>query len=334
MFTSKNYISNIDDVPSNWIFEYYLGTEPLHGQRIQLKSIFNSDDKNPSMYIYFDPIEQVYKFKCFSTGNFGHAINLVMFLTKKNFKNASEQIIADYKEFLKTGNHVKGIIYNNERWQVCKYDTRSFSKRDADYWSAYNISSKLLNYWNVVSLNTYTMCNEEKSFDVRGLGIYGFFKKNGDLYKIYQPFIRDRKFIKVQDYLQGSEQLKGLNYLVIVSSMKDGLALLSLGLCVDFIAPDSENTILDSEVIDQFKQQYKAICVVLDRDKAGINAMNEYYKRYNFPFVYFQHEKDLADLVKLRGKDEARIIIVPKINKALEKYEEIQYNLCGSSLEL
>ena len=35
-------ISDIDDIPSNWIFEYYLGTEPLHGQRIQLKSIFNN----------------------------------------------------------------------------------------------------------------------------------------------------------------------------------------------------------------------------------------------------------------------------------------------------
>ncbi len=47
---------------------------------------------------------------------------------------------------------------------------------------------------------------------------------DGTLYKIYQPKVQKKKFIKVTDYIQGSDQLAGHNHLVITSSLKDILS--------------------------------------------------------------------------------------------------------------
>ena len=72
MFSSKNFISRIQDVPAKWIFEKYFGLpEPLKGQKVTINSIFNSEDKTPSMVLYFNTDHQEYRFKDFSTGEFG-----------------------------------------------------------------------------------------------------------------------------------------------------------------------------------------------------------------------------------------------------------------------
>ena len=66
---STNIITSINEVPREWVFEYYLNLkEKLTGQDVKILSVFNAKDKVPSMFIYFDVSTDKYKFKDFSTG--------------------------------------------------------------------------------------------------------------------------------------------------------------------------------------------------------------------------------------------------------------------------
>ena len=72
------------------------------------------------------------------------------------------------------------------------------------------------------------MVKGEDSLEISHDTMYGFFKEDGTLYKIYSPKIRRKKFIKVKDYLQGLDQLKyDKPYLVICSSLKDALCIIT-----------------------------------------------------------------------------------------------------------
>jgi hypothetical protein len=80
MISTKNLVSQLEDVPKEWVFEYYLNlTEKLTGQSVKIKSVFNSREKTASMYIYMDN-NNTYKYKDFSSGNGGDALNLVQTL--------------------------------------------------------------------------------------------------------------------------------------------------------------------------------------------------------------------------------------------------------------
>ena len=49
MIRTTQLVSDLNEVPETWIFEYYLNlTEKLDGQDIKMTSIFNSKDKEPS----------------------------------------------------------------------------------------------------------------------------------------------------------------------------------------------------------------------------------------------------------------------------------------------
>ena len=67
MITTKNFASNQKDIKSSWVFEYYLDLpERLTGQDVKIKSIFNPNEKTPSMFIYLDTNRNEYKYKDFS----------------------------------------------------------------------------------------------------------------------------------------------------------------------------------------------------------------------------------------------------------------------------
>ena len=52
MISTKNLIARLEDVPKEWVFEFYLKlSEKLTGQSVKIKSIFNSREKTPSMHI-------------------------------------------------------------------------------------------------------------------------------------------------------------------------------------------------------------------------------------------------------------------------------------------
>jgi len=68
MISIENLIEYIH-IPDEWIFEKYLNLPQLNGQYIKMKSLFNSGDNDPSMFIYYDTGKGTYRFKDFSSGH-------------------------------------------------------------------------------------------------------------------------------------------------------------------------------------------------------------------------------------------------------------------------
>jgi hypothetical protein len=162
------------------------------------------------------------------------------------------------------------------------------------------------------------MTKDDKELCIKGLYLYGYFKADGTLYKIYQPKTLDKKFIKVSNYIQGMHQCTGERNLVITSSLKDVMSIKSLKLNIDVIAPDSENTMLKQDIMEELQSKYKKIVVLFDNDDAGIKAMQSYKEKYPFiEITVLPMSKDVSDSIKDHGAKEVRNRLVPILDKKL-----------------
>jgi 5S rRNA maturation endonuclease (ribonuclease M5) len=330
MLKTKNLVSGVKEVPYTWIFEHYCNLpEKLGGQDLKITSLWKNE-RTPSMCIYFDRTANKYKFKDFSTDRQGDAYTLVKELKNCDFYQAAHDIVDNYNEFVLHNNGGYDIqeFKKQSKYRVVDTVVRGWTTADQYFWTKFNIGSRLLEQHCVKPLESYTMSKEEdgdvKTLEISGRNIYGYFKANGELYKIYQPKVQDKKFIKVKDYVQGSEQLKGHDYLVIASSLKDLMSLKSLNLKVDVIAPDSENSMIKKEMMEELKSRYKTVITLFDNDEAGIKAMNKYEEQYQIPFIHLRMSKDLADSVRDFGSRETTVKLVPLLNRRIVTEDHAQ----------
>jgi hypothetical protein len=320
IFTTENF-----PVPSTWIFEKFLNLpEKLEGQNVSMLSIFNKKDSNPSMIIYVADNDR-YKFNCFSSGRKGDAIDLIQHLynlptRQEAFKKAYDfWMSGDYESY-----DTRVILKST--FEITQYKTRGWNTNDAAYWLQFHIGSDDLKEHYVQPLEEYTTVKTtgdqkvERTFSREYC--YGFFRKNGSLYKIYNPYIKKAKFIKVQNYIQGHDQLKfEAGWLVILASLKDMMSFKRLGFPnVECIAPDSENTLLTQEQLDYYLQKYKFVSVLFDGDTAGKKSALKYHEDYGLPFTTFEVENDIAECVKQHGIKNTRLFLQPKLLKTKREY--------------
>jgi 5S rRNA maturation endonuclease (ribonuclease M5) len=314
MISTKNLISDLEEVPREWVFEYYLNLrEKLTGQNIKMLSAFNVRDKVPSMFIYQDGGK--YKFKDFSSGFQGDQVELVRYLFNYDARfKATNRIITDYQEYLKhNAPAVRGPIQFHDKFKVVDFEMRHWNTLDQKYWTQFKIGSSILSQYNVVPLEFFTMSKTEIDDSVTSYRfsrpyVYGYFRNDGELYKIYMPKIPEKKFIKIQNYTQGMDQLQyDSKYLLIVSSLKDLLSFKKLGIGnIECIAPDSENTMIGESVINKLREKYAKIIVLFDNDEPGKKAAQRYQDKYNIPHVILEMSKDLSDSVKDHGIETVR----------------------------
>lgn len=320
MLRTKSIITDITEVPSTWVFETFLKLPcKLTGQELKMRSVF-SEDKTASFCLYTEG--DSYKFKDFSTGYSGDCINLVQKLRDTNIGEAITVIVKAYNEYLLNGGTPEvGDYKADSKYKLDSTTFRPWNKLDSDYWSKYKIGSELLDKYNVKPIESYLLKKEDGSNEIliQGNYIYGYLRSNGDLYKIYQPYNKKKKFLKIDRYTQGADQLtKTVPYLVICSSLKDMMAFERLGFKnAEVIAPDSENTLLSEESMIKLKKWYKNICTLLDNDEAGVKAMMTYKEKYNINSVHLKLEKDISDDVKVHGIMHTRQLIYPLLTKAL-----------------
>jgi hypothetical protein len=322
MIQTTSVVTEYPDVPNTWPFEHYLRlNEKLTGQDVNIHSVFNSKDKKPSLFIFVK--NGKYSYKDFSVDKGGDAISLVqhMFSYDKRWE-AVHKIVSDYNDYLlNNGKYPLTEFKRRAKFQIDNYKLRNWTVIDQKYWTRFKISSKILEFFNVSPLSEFTMVKEgtTKKITIRGARIYGYFKKNGELYKIYQPKSEDFKFFKVSNHIQGYEQLNyDKDYLVICSSLKDAMSFTKLGFVnAEVVAPDSENSKLPTKVIEEFKSKYKSVCTVFDNDEAGLRAMMSYKELFDIPGAHLKLEKDLAESVEQHGISNTRIAIYPVLTKAL-----------------
>ena len=326
MISTKNLITDLNQIPREWVFEYYLNLkEKLSGQDVKILSIFNARDKVPSMFIYYDVVSKSYKYKDFSSGNQGDSIELVKALFNMPTRgHATYKILNDYQIYIKNNTVAVVDIFYHDKYKVVDYEMRHWTNFDQTYWMAYKIGSKMLDKYNVIPLSFFTMSKlgldgVEISYTFKKSYVYGYFRNDGSLYKIYMPKNTDKKFIKVENYIQGIDQLRyDCKYLLITSSLKDLMAFNKLGISnIEAIAPDSENTMIGEKAIGELKPHYEKIVVLFDNDDPGIKAAQRYKDKYGFNTILLPMEKDLSDSVKVHGIDKVREVLFPLLKQVL-----------------
>jgi hypothetical protein len=330
MLSTESIISEISDVPREWVFEYYLKlNEKLCGQDIKIKSPFNLTDKNPSMCVFWSQRLGSYQFKDFSADKNGDGVNLVKQLFNLTTRGeAAHKIILDYNEY-KLANKEDFSLRNfkvQQRYKVIDFVKTGWNKFDQKYWTQFHIGSKLLEYYKVFPLESYKMSKtldngEIKELEITGRhNIYGYFREDGTLYKIYQPLLKDNKFLKVRDYIQGTDQLTyKAKYLIITSSLKDLMAFTRLGYKeAECVAPSSEGELISGQIMNSYKLRYAGICTLFDNDDAGIKAMKKYQDAYGIKGVSLPLSKDLSDSMRDNTLLKVKEVLTPLLKQALK----------------
>jgi DNA primase len=106
---------------------------------------------------------------------------------------------------------------------------------------------------------------------------------------------------------------------VIVSSLKDGMCLKKMYPNIDFLAPDSENTMIKKEYLDSISGNYKNCVILFDNDDAGNRAAVKYCSQFNYlKSLYLPFSKDISDSVKDHGYQ--------KIKEYLDNYYDNIYH--------
>lgn len=302
----NNIIETINDVPEEWIYKYYyeqrfLGDpnplrgkiyQPFDGRIIRVRSAV-SRDTNPSLVFYYK--NGHYLWNDFSSGMKGDAVAFVSYILNKNRSQAEINILYSYEEFLSNGGEIKPIIIREREKAIFEPITKSFSQYSIEDFASYKISLSTLNFYKVKQLDEYKIKKGSTITTHTGY-TFGFFCNKG-LYQIYSPGMEKNKYIHVDtSYLIGSEQLefKSDNCLII-SGLKDIMALRDLQLDVECVAGLSETSLLSYDQIDFLRSHYKFILTMFDNDRAGLEGMRRYKKVYDIDFVHVQMEKDLAE---------------------------------------
>ena len=191
MFKTKNLVHDVKDVPIPWIFQHFCKLkEKLAGQDIKIKSLFNPNERTPSMCIYTNG-SNTYKYKDFSTGKGGSGVDLVKDLHGLSFHKAAQLIIENYNDFVlhNNGGYDLEEFQRAAKYKVTSHKLRSWSTQDQYFWTQFNIGSKLLEAHNVKPLESYCMTKDDKNLCIKGLYLYGYFKDDGELLELIKPLI-------------------------------------------------------------------------------------------------------------------------------------------------
>ena len=325
MFNTKNLVIEGSDVPSYWVFQYYLNlSEPLTGQDVKIKSVFNPSERTPSFCVYVDKSIMQYKFKDFSTGKNGNKVDLVKLMFNLEYPDAMKKIVEDYNIHVKSGDYKNQQFVPQAKWEIDIIKIRDWNTDDQKFWLPYNIGKSLLNHYNVKPVKYYNLVKEEngeiKKLTIQNKICYGYFDKDDEVYKLYQPHSQRHKFFKVKPYLQAYDQLEYKHpYLIICSSLKDALCMKSIVNNVEVLAPDSENTMIKPHIIEHFKKKYKKVITFFDNDDAGIKAVHKYKTMYNLDGVIFPECKDISDAMKEKGLKYVASILKPLLKDIISK---------------
>jgi hypothetical protein len=317
MIKTKHIITNINEVPDTWVYEYFTGVPKLTGQTESILSIFNTTDTSPSLVFYRKGGE--YLFKDFSEGSGGDKIQFYkkVYKLKHGVDIPSNQILVTlmnlYQTYLSKNDYRKADIVDEPKFKIQGFEARAWYDYDTKYWKQFNITSKILDYFNVKALKSISLSNGIRSFTIKRGMTYGYFMKDDVIYKTYSPLEeKAKKFNKFVHYIQGWEQLRcDGRTAVICSSLKDMMSLWSLGYDVDVLAPASENSYLSLSEIDYLKTCYNTIYVLFDNDTCGINSAAEYEERFEIHHMLLPLSKDLSDSIRDFGVEEVKQFLNP-----------------------
>lgn len=316
MIRTKNIFTSYEDVPSAWVFEYYCNLPyRLNTDLIKIKSLWNNE-KTPSMIISYK--NGGYVFKDFSSGKSGNHVTLVKELYNISIGEALLKIIDDYSKYTIDNGTPPLIreIKSEERYKFNSYELRSWNIQDSKFWTSFGISSNILELYNVKPLSKVILTKlDNPDVELTPSFCYGYFTSSGEIYRVYQPFSKQKFVILNANYIQGLNQLKFKSeYIIICSSLKDVMSFVATGINADLLAPNSENSLLDESTINWLKSRYKHIIILFDNDNAGKNAASK-YSIYDIRAINLDLKKDLSDSIKAYGIEKVREELLIQLRK-------------------
>lgn len=327
------------------IFRHFLGFD--YKLKVFYKSPLRTDDKIPSFNIY--PGERGLKYKDWGKSS-GSCFQFVMELRHTDFRGALELINSEMGLGLMGGSSKKRVVYDSYKSMEAKKfsifiraKARNWKEYDVKFWKQYKISSSTLKLFEVVPAEEVWKRYEGESWRKVWLNVednpvyvyklYRYLLEGGEFnfiqpgikgYRPYQTeeFDRNSKFKWLNgvrgDYIQGLKQLvenpPDSKVLFITSSLKDVMTLYELG--IPAIAPNSEATINDPELMSWLKDRY-TIYVNYDNDDPGVNASIKFTQEFglsywNIPKSY--NVKDVSDFVKTYGQHLLKELICQKVS--------------------
>lgn len=310
---SEDFIKNI---PEYDIYKYYIGNVKIGST---IGSPFRKD-KNPSFGIYYSKTSNKLMFHDFATNEYGGVIDFVKTMESCNFSQAISKIKSILgKNSTRTKKPTHEYLRGNTKIGIVR---QQFTEIDKTYWSEYHISEDILKKFRVFSIKYYLL-NDVVKWTYNENSIM-FAYKIFNHFKIYRPFEKTinkwRSNCNVND-IQGLEQLpaKG-DLLVVTKSLKDVMVLYRLG--IPAIAPHSETSKINKDVILDLKKRFNKIIIFYDNDEAGITnsatlyeSIKELNNIYNICIDIKYKVKDISDFIKKYGKDKTELFLSEKFEK-------------------
>lgn len=330
-FDMKRVPASLKDIPDEWIYKWYAkehGREihqPFDRRTIKIRSFVNRDTV-PSLCIFYNERKKAYCWKDHSSEQSGDAIAFVQNLLHKTYQVTVDTILKDWEVFLSLGgvrdqyDHINAEIQPSS--MVYEAKIRPWLQRDLDFWYQWHIKSKTVLKYNISPLDSYTMYKGAEPILHFGnvKNVFGYYCEEYGLYQIYNPENRECKYLNSKhDYLVGRDQLEFKHKTcIIVSGLKDLMALDSVDLNIELVAGKSENTLISAHHINLLKSKYDHIFTMFDNDEAGMKAMIRYKKIYDIDYIRVTLEQDLALNNRMRNleflKAHYAFLINQKIN--------------------
>jgi len=242
--------------------------------------------------------------------NFKGDIIQAVLLTRPNvsgYKEAINTIMTDFKLGFNTLKDIvpiqkRNIFYEAKKPSDIKVITQPFTGYDYNYWGQYFIDLSLLPKYHVYSLKASFLNNNLWLTSIPHRPLFGY--KHGDLWKVYCPLRKDMKKWCGnwnKNCIGGLDNIDyNCNYLIITSSIKDGLILSTHG--YNQISLPSENTI--PTILEEVISKFQVVFAFLDFDEAG-HKWNEVIQNSfnNVIAVNYKDElvKDISDYSKTYG---------------------------------
>lgn len=311
------------------IFKYYC--ENFEEIDKSFKSSLYSD-RNPGCRIYVNGSGQL-MYKDFGNGDHFSPINYVMAKYRCNFQEALNIIANDFNiKKIDPKIPVEIILANDlgHARPMTKVKTgitiqpQPFNSTDAEYWEQFGIQLTTLLKYNVFSCKTVYVYKGDSSFSLEysknnPIYAYRFNSGNEYHYKIYRPYAEKKKkwlFNGGSDNIEGYDQLpsKG-KILIITKSLKDCICYNELGYAA--ISLQGEHNQLKNSLLDKLYKRFDYIILNYDNDEDGKKATEKIASIHNIPYFYIHGAKDLSDLIKNSGINQAKIQINDKIESIL-----------------
>jgi len=284
----KSYIFKTMGLTNELIFKIVLQKNNIEGHRE--KSLINTNERTPSLFIYYNKENNDYYYKDFSSGQHGDAIDYIaykffngdihkacmfVFSYANKIENLSKIL---YEHNIKRKEHninIRSVIsnlYKNTKIQINGYAYD-------EYWNIkYAIDRDIIYQYGVLSI---TLIDEEPCCSPT----YLYTDKDGSFVQIYRPFSHD-KFRTMQSVKHIPYGIQWLNpnkhkHAIICSCIKDMintcqyLKELSLNNTYIPITYLSEKPLKENDILYLQNIGIDKIYVLYDYDKHGLENSNK-----------------------------------------------------------